>query len=65
VIECGQSFWRYRSWVPYKYPKTGRNWSGFFRKLKGAKGFAVGPVIVIFREEDEWKRKSSTTTKTP
>lgn len=35
MVECGQRWWRPRSW---RCPN-------FFRRLPGARGFAVGPII--------------------
>lgn len=40
-VECGQKWWRYSSWKP------GKN---FFRKFKYSTGFAVGPILFVFKE---------------
>lgn len=58
VVECGQRWWRWRSWVPYRYPKTGRDWSHFFRRIdhKWAIGFAVGPIICTYKEKSHEDR---------
>lgn len=48
-VECGQKWWRYSSWVTHNYPK-GLKRANFFRKLRYSRGFAVGPIIVLFKE---------------
>ena len=43
-VECGQSIWRFRSWVPHQYPKKKvKRWKTIFRTFP--EGFAVGPLM--------------------